>query len=177
MRVRAQHSDHAAEAVKEWDRHAYLVARSQREPLSKPVSVVDYVPICEHHALRESGRPRRVLHVYHGVEALCSDARVQLRVTRPFRAVEQRIVTSHSVGMFVPDVNHITQEGQLRRAQRSLFGPAQLWDYLVNRFHIINIAKACDSYDGAALGLLEQEFDFSSAKARVDGNEHRSDLC
>ena len=70
VRVRAQHTDDAAEAVKEGNRHTNLVLRCESEPFRKPVSVVDYVAVGKHYTLREAGRARGVLHVDHCVEIL-----------------------------------------------------------------------------------------------------------
>ena len=69
MRERAEHADHAAEAVEQRHAEAQAIGRRQAEALAKPVAVVDDVAAREHHTFREARGARGVLHVDDVVDA------------------------------------------------------------------------------------------------------------
>ena len=68
MRVRAEHANDAAEAVKQRDAEAQAIRRRVAEPFAKPVAVVHDIAAREHHTFGKPGRARRVLHVDDVVE-------------------------------------------------------------------------------------------------------------
>ncbi len=89
VRVRAKHADHAAETVEQRHAQAQPVGGGQADSGAERLAVVDDVAAGEHHAFREPGGSRRVLHVDHVVDADRGAARVELGIeARPPRGSE-----------------------------------------------------------------------------------------
>src|SRR5262252_4875296 len=140
MCITAENADHTTEAVKEWNRHAQLVSGSQRESLSEPIAIVDDVAMSQHDALGKSGRARRILHVDYIVTRQGRAARLEFSIRHRLRFVQQRIVTDHSAGMLIADVDHPSEKPQLRRLEHALLRAAQFGNNFVNRLDIVDVA-------------------------------------
>src|SRR5262245_7675173 len=171
VRIRPQHADHTAEAMKQWHTETQPVLRRIAQPAPEPVAVVDNVAARQHYSLRKSRRARRVLHVDHVVQADLTFTRVDLSLRDVRRHLAQLFIRRQTFGTFI--VFATTDED--RPLQVRQFRVSDSADF-AQRAHVIDVPEPADRDDRGRFALPQQIIDFRGAQSGVDRHQNRADL-
>ena len=164
-----------AEAVEQGHGQAYPVARGKFLMVADPVAVVDDVHVRQHHALGETRRPGRVLHVHHVIRRngrlaafVClirdipgagKDFRQGVHAPVPVRAKEK----------------HALQVREILDLKHPAPLPAQFWEHLICGSDEIVVANAVDDEKVFAFRLLQQVTQFRFAVIGVYRDQNGPD--
>ena len=150
---RAEHADHAAEAMKQRHAEAQAIGGRVAEHPAERFAVVDDVAAGEHDALGKTGRSRRVLHVDHVVDADRRFAFIQRGLSHAGGARAQLGVWCDICRTRIADEEDALHMIGLRFTKFR---------------HVIDALESCHREERRRFTLAQQVFDLARAKRGVD---------
>ena len=174
---RRGHRKHHAEAVEHRDLYHHAVGGREIHPVADALSVVDYVVVREHDALRKACRARGVLHIAYVVDIdVCSHSVYFLK--RNGRSARHSLFPCHASLLRKADGDYIAKEGQSLCVKRgALFSAFKFGAELRHYFAVIRVLKAVDHDKRVGVRLTEQILGLVYLISGVDRDQHSAYLC
>ncbi len=177
VRYNCAKRQHTSETVKQRHANQQPVISGEIHTLPGGVSVVQDIPVGQHHAFGKTRGSRCVLHIHNILSIQCFLYALQLKVIHMVSQQKQFGNVKHSPVFLLADEDNVFQQ---RKSFTFQFPPClllQLRHQLKSHSHIIAVAIPFNKKKGADVGILEQVFQFGKFVAGVDGHQHGADFC